>query len=161
MNRKFWFAVSIIALAMVSLFMVASFPVQAAQPLPDYRPVDVGPQLRELTPSDVTLHMNGFENAYADAASSGTELPDFYGEGDIITAIWYDDTAGLYLADYEVKAIGDHIEVWVMTDLDFPEGDPRNPVVVTDEQIAYLVDQFDNNIYPRSRTYMISLSLNY
>jgi hypothetical protein len=109
----------------------------------------VGPELRELGPSDVTLHVDGYEDELeAAGANSSSAPPDFYGEGDVITGLWYDDTSGLYLADYEVRAIGEHIEVWVMTNLDFPAGDPRNPVVVTDEQIDYLVDEFDNNIYP-------------
>jgi hypothetical protein len=130
--------------------MISAVPAAASPPLPDYKPVDIGPKLREVGPSDVTLHTEGFEEALTEAqASSASETPEFYGEGDIKTAIWYDDTAGLYLAEYEVKAIGEHIEVWVMTDLNFPDGDPRNPVVVTDEQIQYLVDEYDNNIYPQ------------
>jgi hypothetical protein len=135
-------------LALLTAMLPAA--VSAAPPPPYYKAVDVGPRLRELGPSDVTLHLDGFEDAYAEASSSNSSQPDFYGEGDIKTAIWYDDTAGLYLADYEVRAIGDHIEVWVMTDLNFPDGDPRNPVVVTQEQIDYLVDEFDNNIYPNT-----------
>jgi hypothetical protein len=54
-----------------------------------------------------------------------------------------------------VAAIGEHIEVWVQVEdpfypegLNFLDGDPRNPVEITDEQIAYLIDQFDNVIYP-------------
>jgi hypothetical protein len=135
-------------LALLTAMLPAA--VSAAPPPPYYKAVDVGPRLRELGPSDVTLHLDGFEEAYAEASSSNSSQPQFYGEGDIKTAIWYDDTSGLYLADYEVRAIGDHIEVWVMTDLNFPDGDPRNPVVVTQEQIDYLVDEFDNNIYPNT-----------
>lgn len=144
-----------IAILGILALLIAMLPtaVFAAPPPPNYKPVDVGPRLRELGSSDVTLHLDGFEDAYADASSSNSDQPQFYGEGDIITGIWYDDTAGLYLADYEVRAIGEHIEVWVMTDLDFPAGDPRNPVVVTQDQIDYLVEEFDNNIYPNTEGY--------
>jgi len=145
------------------MFAVLGILVLAAAMLPtaafasiggiDYKPVDVGARLRELGPSDVKLNLDGFEEAYAKASASSSSQPDFYGVGDTKTAIWYDDTAGLYLADYEVRAIGDHIEVWVMTDLNFPDGDPRNPVVITQDQIDYLVQEFDNNIYPKTEGY--------
>jgi len=136
------------AVAMLAGSIGSAAPALAAPPGPTYRPVDVGPRLRDLSPSEVPLHLNGFEGAYEQAASSSTQ-PQEYVEGDVITAIWYDDLSGLYLAPFEVRAIGEHIEVWVMTDLNFPDGDPRNPVVITDEQIDYLVDEFDNTIYPQ------------
>ncbi|HET6791306.1 MAG TPA: hypothetical protein VFI35_06940, partial [Actinomycetota bacterium] len=67
-------------------------------------------------------------------------------------------TGRLYLKDYTLRAIGSNIEVWVASDedavsigTDFPAGDCRNGVrtTITDEQVAYLVDQFDNNILPK------------
>jgi immune inhibitor A len=140
-------------LALMSGLLVAALPVGAAPPGPDYRPVDAGPRLRDLGPADVALHLDGFEEEYAAASSSSGGPPEFYGVGDIITALWYDDVTGLYLKPYEVRAIGEHIEVWVMTDLDFPAGDVRNPVVVTQEQIDYLVEEFDTNIYPTSSSF--------
>lgn len=134
-------------LIVLVLLAVSIIPVAASPPPPNYRPVDVGPELRDKGPSEVSLSLEGFEASYAEAADSSTE-PSEYVVGDVIPALWYDDTVGLYLADYEVRAVGEHIEVWVRTNLDFPDGDPRNPVVVTQEQIDYLVDEFDNNIYP-------------
>ena len=48
------------------------------------------------------------------------------------------------------SAVGEHIEVWVATDLAFPEGDCRkDPVAVTDAQVTGLVREFDTTIYPR------------
>lgn len=122
-----------------------------APSLPDYGILDVGPRIRELGPSDVTICMDGFEEMYANATASSANPPEFYGVGDIMLSLWLDDTAGgFFLALYEVRAIGEHIEVWVMTELDFPTtDDPRNPVYVSDEQIAYLIDQFDSNIWPK------------
>ncbi len=145
----------IIAVLGILVLVAALLPTAAFASIGgiDYKPVDAGPRLRELGPSDVKLNLDGFEEAYAGASSSSSSQPDFYGVGDIKVGIWYDDTAGLALAEYEVRAIGDHIEVWVMTDLNFPDGDPRNPVVVTQEQIDYLVEEFDNNIYPNTEGY--------
>ena len=75
-----------------------------------------------------------------------------------------DDFFGvLYGKNYVLRGIGEHIEVWVAegvqgpagrpasNDLDFLPGDCRNGVrtQISDEQIAYLVDEFDNNIYPK------------
>ncbi len=72
----------------------------------------------------------------------------------------------LYLKNYTLRAIGNNIEVWVAsdedtvsTDTNFPEGDCRNGerTQVTDEQVAYLVDQFDNNILPKeSATFSVA-----
>jgi Immune inhibitor A peptidase M6 len=56
-----------------------------------------------------------------------------------------------YFKPYTLRAIGNNIEVWVASDTSFPAGDCRNDVrtTITDEQVAYLVDQFDNNILPK------------
>lgn len=74
----------------------------------------------------------------------------------------YDDRIGKFVVsltpNFVVRAVGQNVEVWVQKNLDFLSGDPckdpagdprpRNPVVVTQAQIHYLVAQFDNNIYP-------------
>jgi hypothetical protein len=86
--------------------------------------------------------------------------------GDTKTWLALDDTRGvIYLKNYTLRAVGTHAEVWVATNLDFPvegQNDPRTDTpftytdcrndgvrnVVTDGQVAYLIDQFDNNMYP-------------
>ena len=65
---------------------------------------------------------------------------------------------------FTLRAVGEHIEVWVQQGvvpgfpattvgtLDFPAGDCRNDGVrnvVTNEQIASLIHEFDTNIYPK------------
>src|SRR5262245_46373821 len=56
------------------------------------------------------------------------------------------------LKKYTLRALGQHIEVWVVSDddgvsknLEFPPGDCRNDdrVNLTDAQAVYLADQFD------------------
>ncbi|WP_432496313.1 peptidase M6 [Kineococcus gypseus] len=55
---------------------------------------------------------------------------------------------------YTLRGVGENIEVWVSDDLSFPEGDCRNTVgggaltVVTDEQVASFVREFDEKILP-------------
>jgi Immune inhibitor A peptidase M6 len=62
-----------------------------------------------------------------------------------------DELGRIYTKPYTLRAVGQHIEVWVANDLSFPAGDCRNDqrVVVTDEQARYLADQFDTRMYPR------------
>jgi len=68
--------------------------------------------------------------------------------------IWLglDDVQGRYvLKSFTLRAVGNHAEVWVANNLNFPTGDCRNDGVrnvITNDQVAYLIDQFDNNMYP-------------
>jgi immune inhibitor InhA-like protein len=61
-----------------------------------------------------------------------------------------DDTTGKYYRkDYTLRAVGEHIEVWLAEDIAFPKDDCRtNATDVTAAQIAELVTEFDQTIYP-------------
>ncbi len=54
----------------------------------------------------------------------------------------------LEFKQFTLRSVGDNVEIWVANDLSFPEGDPRPPHVVTQEQVDKLKDEFDSNIYP-------------
>lgn len=57
--------------------------------------------------------------------------------------------SGYSLRMFTLRAVGQYGEIWVANSLAFPGGDPRNPrAVVTDEQVAYMLGQFDTNMYP-------------
>ncbi|MGH3880872.1 MAG: choice-of-anchor J domain-containing protein [Actinophytocola sp.] len=65
-----------------------------------------------------------------------------------------DDFNGiLYRKDYTLRAVGEKIEVWVANDTAFPAGDCRlqipNTSTVTDAQAQDLVNEFDNNMFPK------------
>ena len=71
----------------------------------------------------------------------------------------YDEASGSdYAKTFTLRGTGKHIEVWVASDADevssglaFPAGDCRNDgvrTVVTDQQVRYLIRQFDGDIYP-------------
>ena len=73
--------------------------------------------------------------------------------------MWFatDDVLGtIYLKNYTLRAIGDHIEVWVASDSDevstgtqFPAGDCRNDSVdVKDDQIQAMIREFERRILP-------------
>ncbi|MEV0395746.1 choice-of-anchor J domain-containing protein [Polymorphospora rubra] len=64
-----------------------------------------------------------------------------------------DVQGGAYRKDYTLRGVGEKIEVWVANDLAFLPGDCRlqipSSTEVTDAQVARLVDEFDNNMYPK------------
>lgn len=89
--------------------------------------------------------------------------------GETKTWLGLDDYRGVInLKNYTLRGVGTHVEVWVSTNLDFPNTTMKNPLtadpndyfpyndcrndgvrnVVTDADVAYLIDQFDNNMYP-------------
>lgn len=126
---------------------IAPAGVSAKAQLPNYSPISAPSSVRTETLPASALH-----ESVASAAAAGDQGPAADYEpvaGTPVTGILYDDTAGYYLDSYTLAAVGQHIEVWVQDDMSFPSGDPRATPVVTPAEIAYLVDQFDNNIYPK------------
>ena len=72
--------------------------------------------------------------------------------GDIKYWLALDDFAGeFYVKTFQFRGVSQNAELWVATDLNFPEGDCRNDGirnVITDAQVAYMLAQFDNVIRP-------------
>ena len=69
-------------------------------------------------------------------------------------AVWLglDDVAGEFILKFfTLRAVGTHGEIWVANNTNFPEGDCRNGprTVVTDEQVASMLNEFDTNIWPK------------
>jgi len=67
---------------------------------------------------------------------------------------WYSRSGNSLLRDrlFRLRSITAHSEVWVSKVLDFKAGDCRNDGdrnVITDAQVNYLADQFENSIYPK------------
>jgi hypothetical protein len=104
------------------------------------------------------VHARIFDNLRAVVNTTANKPAEV---GEIRTWLGLDDAEGFYPKSYQLRGVGDHIEVWTATgtstfaditstDLSFPEGDCRNGTrnEVTDAQVSYLIDQFDNNIYP-------------
>ncbi|MDI7277519.1 MAG: immune inhibitor A, partial [Anaerolineae bacterium] len=54
---------------------------------------------------------------------------------------------------FTLRAIGGNAEIWVANDLSYCPGDPRPPHVVTQEQVDYLFNEFNSNIYNSVTTY--------
>ncbi len=67
-----------------------------------------------------------------------------------------DDYYGVYrLSVFTLRMVGPNTEIWVQNNLKWPTGDPRvpNPPIILDTELAYLMDQFENNIYPTDTAY--------
>jgi hypothetical protein len=73
--------------------------------------------------------------------------------GAVRTWIAEDFTDGsLYLKNYTLRGVGNHIEVWVANNLAFPAGDCRNTLgltTITNTQVQNFIHEFDTNIYPK------------
>ncbi|WBB47446.1 immune inhibitor A [Verrucosispora sp. WMMA2044] len=115
--------------------------------------------VRELTRKDFTFNGQRLEaptqyqpRTQARSKAVAADTPPV---GTVRQWLALDDYQGIiYLKDYTLRGVGDNIEVWVANDTEFPEGDCRrqipNSTVVTDEQVANLVNEFDTNMYPKS-----------
>jgi len=55
--------------------------------------------------------------------------------------------------EFTLRAFGEYAEIWVANDLSYPAGDPRPTPVVTDDQLTYLLDEYNENIYPKMSLY--------
>ena len=147
-----------IALAIAALLAIALVPMVTSA-APRSGGGELGPDIREVHPKSRQLRVPQRvkqEIRAAVAAQPGTKAPPVVGE----ERFWlgYDDLQGYYVKAYTLRGIGNNVEVWVASDeddvssnTDFPADDCRNDGVrnvVTDEQVQYLIDQFDTNMYP-------------
>nr|WP_237648656.1 immune inhibitor A domain-containing protein [Sediminibacillus terrae] len=85
----------------------------------------------------------------AETASSTTTDEGFTYDGG--TKLFLD--RDLSFKEFTLRSVGDNVEIWVAEDLSFPEGDPRDPQVVTQEQVDKLADEFDENIFPKTTAF--------
>ncbi len=130
------------ALGALSVAFLPSSIGSSATELPDYEPVDFGTEIRkanyELDPNIPIM-----------SAKSSSFGPNSAGEeGDLMYYLSLDTVLGQYFFDvYECRASGLIAEVWVQVNMSFP--DDRPDPVVTDDQVHYLLDEFENNIYDK------------
>lgn len=135
------------------MMLVALLPaVASAGPSLDYVAYDVGPQLRAWEPTPDMI-VGSASSSSSGKSSASTEMADWM-IGDSAYWLGLDDYNGYYtFKTYTLVAIGENAEIWVADNIDFVTGDPRNPVVVTQAQVEYLLSEVDNNIYETMTTY--------
>jgi Immune inhibitor A peptidase M6 len=148
------------ALLLVPLIQVLPASTAGAAPTATKTPAS---DVRELTRKDFKLDGKQVQTpakyspkaqtkAKAAAAAAGTPAV-----GSVRQWLGLDDAQGtLYRKDYTLRALGNKIEVWVANDTAFPAGDCRTQIpdstTVTDAQAQELVDEFDNNMFPKETT---------
>ncbi|MHA1196336.1 MAG: hypothetical protein ACTSRH_11965 [Promethearchaeota archaeon] len=119
--------------------------------LPDYVPTYIESGL-----AGKTFNPSFSETLNLPESSASEELPSSASTPEVGTTVWdwylsaITDGANPFMT---LRGAGDFIEVWVANDLSFPEGDPRNDdpynIMISDEMINYLIEEFDNIIYSR------------
>jgi hypothetical protein len=149
-----------IALVLPLLAALPASPASASAHAKPAAPANTGASdVRELTRKSFTLDGRKVEtpSRYQPRAQArvqtqaAAETPPV---GTVRQWLGLDDFQGrLYRKDYTLRGVGNNIEVWVANDLSFPAGDCRLQIPtstqITDAQVANLVDQFDNNMYPK------------
>ncbi len=148
MNKK---RITFLILLTLSLSAIPLTLFVVAQPmvLPEYEPVDLQSGLAgkvDMPVFDPDSSPYDYFGSVTNEAGLSTSTPP-------VGTIVYDWYVGAISGnpDLQLRAVGDFVEVWVQTDLSFPEGDPRNAEpwtwMITDEMVQYLADEFDNAIY--------------
>ncbi|MCP3033006.1 immune inhibitor A [Halobacillus sp. A1] len=54
----------------------------------------------------------------------------------------------LAFKEFTLRSESEHAEIWVANDLSFAEDDPRDPHVITQNQVDTMAEEFDTNMYP-------------
>jgi hypothetical protein len=140
--------------AVVLAFAFAVPTAQAAKRVPKVKVRNVGPDYNQgkALPRRGSVKPAKAPKKKAKAlarASAAGETPPV---GTVKSWLALDDAQdSIYFKQYTLRAVGEHIEVWVANDLSFQAGDCRNGerTTVTTEQAQYLADQFDENMYPK------------
>src|SRR5262245_27438057 len=99
---------------------------------------DVGPNLNHGKP--LKLSQKESEKIKGQAPLGPAKV------GGVRTWLALDDfNDSLYLKNYTLRGVGNHIEVWVANDLAFPEGDCRNTLGltnITNTQVQSFIHEF-------------------
>jgi hypothetical protein len=140
------FTLSIFSMSMV--FLVGMSAGSKFNPL-DVEPMKLGPGFRdEYRPINPVMEGEG----ETEAEPGGPEIVD--------TKTWLclDDYNGYYFFDdFDLWAVGNGTtaEIWLQQDMTWPDPDPqgRPDPVITEDQVAYLLDEFETNIVPTDSEY--------
>jgi hypothetical protein len=141
--------VGVIAAALVTSLALGT-PAVAADPVPPDDVRHTGPDYNagKPLPLDVSAStgMNRRRTLPQGTATAGATV------GETRTWVALDDVEdAYYLKSYTLRGLGNNVQVWVADDREFPEGDCRNTLgltQVTDGQVRSFVKEFDTRIYP-------------
>ncbi|NVM17309.1 MAG: immune inhibitor A [Candidatus Lokiarchaeota archaeon] len=129
------------SIGIVSAMLTFNFNVE--DPLPIYESLDIGPTIRS------TIYPYCSSGNFE--LQSSSYLPEeslYYDIGDVLEWPVWDQEEGIYLLDpYELRAFGEVSEIWVQTDMKYPDGDNRDEPIITEDQITYILAEFEFKIY--------------
>lgn len=136
--------------------LASAVPVAAGPPPPDYKPMDIGPEIREWDATldriqgDFTgLTADEIEALETEAVEAASSTPYFDCVLDVKYWMYLDSYMGFYdFTFFYLVSTTNNSELWVQADLSWPAGDTRDTPMVTCEQADYLLEEFDTNIYP-------------
>ena len=132
-----------IMIALLAPIILAALPTQA-----------IPPSIVEPTRIDtVTAKPNG--EPIEDGPMAPSTHHSYYNIGDPANWIYYNYYYGAYyLSAFTLKAIGTYGEVWLKnSNVWLSPSDPRELPTITDLEIQYLLNEFDNLIYPTDVNY--------
>ncbi|MBM0236517.1 immune inhibitor A [Micromonospora sp. ATA32] len=148
-----------IALVLPLLGVLPASAAAAAPAQPAAAKKDGPSDVRELTRKDFTLDGHKVQTPAryqprAQARSKTMAAAATPPVGTVRQWLGLDDFQGRYYRkNYTLRAVGNNIEVWVANDIAFPAGDCRTQIPsstqITDAQVTNLVNEFDNNMYPK------------
>lgn len=113
---------------------------------------DIGPEVRSESPDLGAVKAAGDAEGVASETTTASILP----EGTVQPYYVGSDGATSFM-EFEKRGEGQHCEIWVATDLGFGRRDPRNAdtgkLLITDQQVTEMIDEFDGVIYPTDAAY--------
>ncbi|TFH27290.1 MAG: hypothetical protein E4G98_06280 [Promethearchaeota archaeon] len=142
--------IAVLTFSSFGMALVSMANANTGYEFPDVEPIRLDAKFRETAygiQSDITPASAGASSVGPRSAGS---------VGDMMVALSLDDYNGYYFwTTFECRAAGTFAEIWVQVEVDlaYPEGDPRPTPVITDDQITYLMAEFDNTIYPITTAY--------
>jgi len=143
MKRKLTLSITLSLLFIFVLSGISTMISVSANDSMDLQPYDAGTALRK-TNYQMESEEHHRHRELIGKAEVGTLLD---------WAILDDWLGGYFWATYELRAVGEVSEIWVQVDLSYPDDDPRDDPVIEDEQVDYLLDEFEGNIYPVDTEY--------
>lgn len=145
MNKKRITLLLVVALAF-SAFPITLLTFVAAEPafvLPNYEPMDVGPEFRS---KDLPIKNIDAEGGLAMASLEDPE--------DTKEWMYLNDYTGYYYLDnFSLVVSSANTEIWLQVDYGWLPGDPRDDPVITQDMLDYLLVEFDDTIYPTDTGY--------
>ncbi|MEM3726737.1 MAG: immune inhibitor A, partial [Candidatus Bathyarchaeia archaeon] len=141
MKGKLTVAVLVLVLLFANTFSLLNVgSAGASLPLPDYTPIDVANAPKYQVVVEGAIEPRSHHSYWNVNDTAYWLIGDFY--------------YGRYrLRTFQLRAIGNTVEIWVQTDLSWPSGDPRPTPVILDAQVQYILNEFDNKIYPIDTKY--------